>query len=363
MCGYDTTPPPATPEQFPVAFIHNGVTVYHVRKEEDNPASRVLTYWFSFAPAYAAEFDIRNLAAWTSGCEALSFELIKQALDNGELTAPASTKPAVTYEQQRDVATRCTALEAAKHEQAMRYYQPGAIEQPAAFHALLDESSEHNQAADEAVKSAAALYDPAEHGAWDEYTPAERTTDELRSAILYHVATETNSALWAVANEVVEFLHSGPILPPTPTNPAPRMKKKFPFLRYTQAGDRCKMLHQIGKAAVAWIYPQGAAPYLSVRMERYYATVDTLLDLPIAFDELRRLGNARKARYGDMLNYAHAMNQLGLTPPQLAEFWTAHGLDVSTDYPRADIRRAILTTRNYKFRHYLNMLDLLTPTT
>lgn len=143
-----------------------------------------------------------------------------------------------------------------------------------------------------------------------------------------------------------------------PTNPLVKPRAN-PFARYAIAGDTVKLLHNLGRVAVAWIYPTDGQPYLAVRHRHHYATVDTLPDLPIAYDELRRKGGESRARDGDALIALNAL-EIGCTGLCIAEFCSSHSLLMSGNYSRADIRRAILAKRLPKHKHYLNLLNKLT---
>ena len=77
------------------------------------------------------------------------------------------------------------------------------------------------------------------------------------------------------------------------------------FTRYRLAGARTKLLHQIGRAGVAWIYPPDGQPYLAVRYRQFYAVAAVLPDLPTAFGELRHKAGTNRAQEGDLLSYTH----------------------------------------------------------
>ncbi len=74
------------PETF---FVHRGVSVYHIYKDDDWE-SGVRTYWFTLDPTAGdnsdEEFDVRALSTHTS--DLFIKQTIKEALDSGELELP-----------------------------------------------------------------------------------------------------------------------------------------------------------------------------------------------------------------------------------------------------------------------------------
>jgi hypothetical protein len=193
---------------------------------------------------------------------------------------------------------------------------------------------------------------------------AERQPEELRARISHHLRHESfhwnESLVWCEAADLA-LADVSPNLPAASTSPAVPVKK-FPFTQYRLEGCRVVLLHQIGKAAVAWIYPPDKEPYLAVRYRQHYAHVDTLPDLPIVFDELRQKVWGYRARDADMLSFSGAMEQLGADFSCLAAFCAHHDLLRSQPWPRYLIRRAIINRKEPKWQHYLNCLNRLKPT-
>lgn len=137
---------------------------------------------------------------------------------------------------------------------------------------------------------------------------------------------------------------------------------KFPFSTLRLSGHRPRILHQIGRCAVAHVTSAHAPPFYAVRFGPYHAEAATLADLPQAFATVG--GKAAMARRAEqhLLAAADAISQLGLTPACLRLFADAHGLDVARTYSRRDVRRAITDLRLPKMGMYLALLKVLTPT-
>lgn len=136
-------------------------------------------------------------------------------------------------------------------------------------------------------------------------------------------------------------------------------RSKNIITRFVEPGATVRLLHQIGRAAVAWVYPVDKPPYLAIRFRAHYATANALHDLPIAFDEVRGKEGQNKERENEQLNQMEALAHHFIRPACLDDFCAKHQLDPAQSYARADIRRAILAKKLPDHKRYLSLLNQL----
>ena len=145
----------------------------------------------------------------------------------------------------------------------------------------------------------------------------------------------------------------------TPAKP----QRKFPFSALRLAGHRVTVLHQVGKCAVAKVFPcEGRAPYFAARFRQHYAEFGHLREAGRALQALRRLDNAEIRRENEVFTVTDALDQLALSPSCLGRFCHLHDLDVGRSYTRRELRRAITDRRQPKMPVYLSLLNRLTTT-
>lgn len=68
-----------------VACEHNGVVVYHTYKDQDISQSRQYWYTLDQTEDEENEFDIRDLDAWMNVAGEDHIEILKAAIESGEL--------------------------------------------------------------------------------------------------------------------------------------------------------------------------------------------------------------------------------------------------------------------------------------
>ena len=140
-------------------------------------------------------------------------------------------------------------------------------------------------------------------------------------------------------------------------------KRKFPFTSLRLAGHAVRVLHQVGKCAVARIVPcEGRAPYFMARFRQHIVQFGYLHETAQALQTLRRMDNAEIRRDNEVLSAIDALDQLDLSPSCFTRFCALHELDVGRSYTRRELRRAITDRRQPKMPVYLSLLNKLITT-
>ncbi|GAC1371044.1 MAG: hypothetical protein NVS3B25_18910 [Hymenobacter sp.] len=190
---------------------------------------------------------------------------------------------------------------------------------------------------------------------------AAELAPRLASIIAYEGNCHESAPAWSAAAR--EALANPTIPAPIPA-PMPAKPKKFLFSRLTSQGAKVKVLHQIGRCAVAHITPAEPArsAYYVARWRQHHAYFGHLREAAAALAELRRLEYAEMKRDAERLTFAGAVEQLGVSESCLRSFCTTHGLLPDQDYTRAEVRRAVTSVRAPKMAVYLSLLLKLTPT-
>ena len=143
-------------------------------------------------------------------------------------------------------------------------------------------------------------------------------------------------------------------------------KRKNLFSIITMQGARVRVLHQIGKCAVARVIPADPArpTYLITRFRQFYAEAATLAHLPAALHELRRQDNAEVRRDKEQIAFAQFLEALPeYSAAALETFYAAHNLDPGQAYSRRDLRRSITSQKLPKAHQYLSWLNRVSPST
>lgn len=139
--------------------------------------------------------------------------------------------------------------------------------------------------------------------------------------------------------------------------------KRFPFAKYRLRGDTVRLIHHVGRCAVALVFPEGSPlGFYALRYRQFYAEAELPRYLPAAFAELRLLDNAEIRRENEVLTADEALTQLDLTTPCFEAFCDLTGLNPAHSYTRRNVRRAIVAANPPKMSKYLSLLDRLTPT-
>lgn len=140
--------------------------------------------------------------------------------------------------------------------------------------------------------------------------------------------------------------------------------RKNLFARLTTDGYRVKILHQIGKCAVAHVTPteDSRTPYYVARWRQHYAEFGHMSEAIPALWQLRRMDNAEVKRDRETLTFIDFRDSLPEYKPDVVRaFFASHGLNVEGHYTRADIRRAITTAKLPKYQKYLSWVNRAAP--